>query len=281
MGCCVTIPQSEVGILETWGKYSGTARPGLHFMNPIWTEVKGTLSLRVQELSVRIESKTRDNVFVHTVVSVQYKVLESALVKAYYELTSPKKQLESYVFNNLRGQIPRYLLDELFTAKDEIAASLKSDLEHEMNQFGYSIVQTLITDIDPDDVVKRAMNEINAAQRVRVAALDKAEAEKIQVVKAAEAEAESKRLSGVGFAQQRMAVVNGLQESIDVFDDSNISKKEVLELLLMNQYFDTLAHMSRSSKDATVFVSHTPDAVGAISEQLRVGLLAAKNLKRE
>jgi regulator of protease activity HflC (stomatin/prohibitin superfamily) len=281
MGCCYTIPQSEVGITETWGKFNSVVRPGFHFINPLSTELAGRMSLRVKELKVKIESKTKDNVFVHSDISVQYKILESAIFKAYYELTDAEKQLESYVFNNVRGQIPHYLLDELFLAKEEMAATLKQDLEHEMNQFGYSIVQTLITDIDPADVVKVAMNDINAAQRTRVAATDKAEAEKIQVIKAAEAEAESKRLSGVGLAEQRKAVVSGLHESIEVFaDNRNITRKEVLELLLMNQYFDTLTHMSHTSKTTTVFVSHTPDAVGTISEQLRSGLLAAKQLKK-
>eukprot|EP01012_Entosiphon_sulcatum_P010615 TRINITY_DN1624_c0_g1_i1.p1 TRINITY_DN1624_c0_g1~~TRINITY_DN1624_c0_g1_i1.p1 ORF type:complete len:300 (-),score=58.24 TRINITY_DN1624_c0_g1_i1:36-908(-) len=277
MGCCYSIPQSEVGVVEVWGKFSEVQRPGCHCINCLSTSLAGKLSMRVRELNVHIETKTKDNVFVTLMITIQYRVLDSEIFKAYYELSMPEQQIQSYVFNNVRAQIPQYELDQLFLAKDSIAKALKDELEGEMNQFGYSIVQTLVTDIEPDPTVKRAMNEINAAQRLRVAAMDKAEAEKIAVVKAAEADAESKRLSGVGLAEQRKAVVLGLHDSIKMFTDhSNISPMEVMELLLMNQYFDTLKEMTHNSKSNTIFVPHSPNSVGAISSQIRDGMLQAK-----
>eukprot|EP01012_Entosiphon_sulcatum_P039809 TRINITY_DN5299_c0_g1_i1.p1 TRINITY_DN5299_c0_g1~~TRINITY_DN5299_c0_g1_i1.p1 ORF type:complete len:281 (+),score=95.83 TRINITY_DN5299_c0_g1_i1:419-1261(+) len=277
MGCCYTVPQSEVAIVEVWGKFEEVQRAGFHCLNPISSGVAGRLSMRVRELNLHIETKTKDNVFVTLMITIQYRVLDSEVFKAFYELSMPEQQLQSYVFNNIRAQIPQYELDQLFVAKDSIASALKAELEGEMNQFGYSIVQTLVTDIAPDPTVKKAMNEINAAQRLRVAAMDKAEAEKIAVVKAAEADAESKRLSGVGLAEQRKAVVMGLHDSIRMFaDNSNISPMEVMELLLMNQYFDTLKEMTHNSKSNTIFVPHSPDSVGTISSQIRDGMLQAR-----
>eukprot|EP01006_Ploeotia_vitrea_P041306 TRINITY_DN66502_c6_g18_i1.p1 TRINITY_DN66502_c6_g18~~TRINITY_DN66502_c6_g18_i1.p1 ORF type:complete len:285 (+),score=47.79 TRINITY_DN66502_c6_g18_i1:48-902(+) len=277
MGCCFTVPQQEVRILQTCGKFASVAYPGFHIRNPFTTQIVGDpISLRIMELCVRIETKTKDNVFVILVITIQYKVLQSQIYKAFYELTDPRQQLQSYVFNNVRAQIPHYELDKLFSAKDEIAKQLKDDLEHEMNQFGFSIVQSLITDIEPDALVKKAMNDINAAQRLRVAANDKAEAEKIGIVKAAEAEAESKRLSGVGLAEQRKAVVMGLHDSIRMFSEhSDISQMEVMELLLMNQYFDTLKEMTQHGKTSTVFVPHEADGAGG-NGQLRNAMIQAR-----
>eukprot|EP00993_Chasmostoma_nieuportense_P002430 NODE_3225_length_1007_cov_30.409091_g3079_i0.p1 GENE.NODE_3225_length_1007_cov_30.409091_g3079_i0~~NODE_3225_length_1007_cov_30.409091_g3079_i0.p1 ORF type:complete len:296 (+),score=104.03 NODE_3225_length_1007_cov_30.409091_g3079_i0:44-889(+) len=278
MGCCYTINTSEVGITECWGKFDNVSRAGFHFINPLTTSLAGMLTLRIQELNVRIETKTLDNVFVICAVSVQYKVLEDEIQKAFYELSSTEQQLQSYVFNNVRAQIPHYELDQLFSAKDQIAVQLRSDLEQEMNQFGYSIVQTLITDIDPDATVKQAMNEINAAQRLRVAATDKAEAEAIAVIKSAEAEAESKRLSGVGLAEQRKAVVSGLHDSLFTFaEQGGVAHGEVMELLLMNQYFDTMKDMTQQSRATTLFVPHTPDTVSALGAQMREGLIASRS----
>jgi regulator of protease activity HflC (stomatin/prohibitin superfamily) len=261
---------------EHWGKFHGVKQPGLHIMNPLSTSLAGKLSLRVQELHIRVETKSRDNVFLTMVVTIQYRVLESEVYKAFYELSMPEHQLQSYVFNNVRAQIPKYDLDALFTAKENISKTLKDELEAEMNEFGYTIVQTLITDIEPDGTVKRAMNDINAAQRLRAAATDKAEAEKISVVKAAEADAESKRLSGVGLAEQRKAIIFGLHESMKMFaDQTEIGQVEVMELLLMNQYFDTLKEMTANHKANTIFVPHPQDGNGGHGYEIRDGLLQA------
>jgi len=264
-----TVPQSEVGITERFGAFEAALRPGFHLINPLTTRLSGTLSLRVKELSVTIETKTKDNVFVHMGVIVQYKVKEANVKEAYYSLVDPQRQLTSYIFNNVRAQVPGHELDELFLVKDEIAAHVKNDLEVEFNQFGYSIIQTLITDIDPALTVKQAMNEINAARRLREATKDRAEADRISKVKAAEADAESKRLSGVGIAEQRKAVVTGLHDSVLAFAATNeASHSEVMQLLLMNQFFDTLKDMSVHSKASTIFVPHTPNSVDALSNQM-------------
>jgi regulator of protease activity HflC (stomatin/prohibitin superfamily) len=241
----------------------------------------GTVSLRVKELSVQIETKTKDNVFVHMGVIVQYKVKDSEIFQAFYALVDAQKQLMSYILNNVRGRIPNYEIDELFTAKDEIAAHVKNDLEMEFNQFGFSIIQTLITDIDPADTVKKAMNEINAARRMRDATKDRAEADRIQKVKAAEADSESKRLSGVGIAEQRKAVVTGLHDSIVTFSNAgDVSHQEVMQLLLMNQYFDTLKDMTAHSERSTMFVPHSPNAVENLSKQLHSCLQGTQGTKK-
>eukprot|EP00998_Keelungia_sp_KM082_P006787 NODE_3019_length_953_cov_98.308717_g2999_i0.p1 GENE.NODE_3019_length_953_cov_98.308717_g2999_i0~~NODE_3019_length_953_cov_98.308717_g2999_i0.p1 ORF type:complete len:300 (-),score=87.26 NODE_3019_length_953_cov_98.308717_g2999_i0:52-885(-) len=276
MGCCYTIPTSEVAIVERFGKFAGTSEPGFHFINPLTSTIAGRMTLRVQELQVHVETKTKDNVFVNVVLTIQYKALQTQMYKAFYELTNSEAQLQSYVFNNVRAQIPHYELDQLFAAKDEIAKQLKDDLEHDMNQFGWTILQALITDLEPDALVKKAMNDINAAQRLRVAAQDKAEAEKIAVVKGAEAEAESKRLSGVGLAEQRKAVVLGLHESIRMFSEhTDIRQNDVMELLLMNQYFDTLKEMTANTRTTTVFVPNK-EGGGSITDQTRDGMLQAR-----
>eukprot|EP00667_Euglena_gracilis_P016118 EG_transcript_16808 len=281
MGCCFTIGQSEVGIVERFGAFDSALRPGFHCLVPCVSHLRGRVSLRVKALTVNIETKTKDNVFVHVGVVVQYKVKEASVVEAFYSLADPEKQLMSYIFNNVRAQIPNHNLDELFLVKDEIAAHVKHDLETEFNRFGHSIIQTLITDVDPASTVKQAMNEINAARRLREATKDRAEADRITKVKAAEADAESKRLSGVGIAEQRKAVVAGLHDSVLAFAaGGEASHGEVLQLLLMNQFFDTLKDMATHSKSSTLFVPHTPNTVEALSAQLHATLRAAEGGKK-
>eukprot|EP01006_Ploeotia_vitrea_P065581 TRINITY_DN93477_c0_g1_i1.p1 TRINITY_DN93477_c0_g1~~TRINITY_DN93477_c0_g1_i1.p1 ORF type:complete len:302 (-),score=39.38 TRINITY_DN93477_c0_g1_i1:120-998(-) len=271
--CCFCVEEANVAFKEVWGKYDGEIQePGCHCMNPISTHINGPLSTRVRESAIRVETKTKDNVFVTMVVTLQYRVLKGSEDKAYYELSHPESQLQSYVFNNVRAEIPKFMLDELFISKDEIARTLKTDLSAEMAQFGYEIVQALITDLEPDHGVKKSMNEINAATRMRMAASDKAEAEKILIVKAAEADAESKRLSGVGLAEMRKAVISGLHDSIQLFtgdSNSGIGQQEVMDLLLMNQFFDTMKEMSGNSRNNTLFIPHTPDAVADLGGQVR------------
>lgn len=283
MGCVYCVQQSEVAVVESWGRYSATHAPGIHCLVPCRDRLAGRLTLRTRELHIKVETKTRDNVFVVVTVTIMFKVLDTSIRQAFYELSLPDQQLHSYVLNNVRAQIPKHELDQLFLAKDEIAKTLKTELEHEMNHFGYTIVQTLITDIEPDATVKKAMNEINAAQRLRVAATDKAEAEKMSVVKAAEADAESKRLSGVGLAEQRKAIILGLHDSIRMFTaHTNITQSEVMELLLMNQYFDTLKEMTATSRATTVFVPHGAGGMSALGHEIRQGLLeAGQALKME
>lgn len=274
----VCVQQANIGIVETCGKFDAVLEPGCHFIKPCCiSAVAGEMSLRVQQLDVQVETRTRDSVFIHITVSVQYKVIPEKCYNAFYRLSQPEEQLRKLVYNHIRAQIPNYSLDDVFTAKDEIAKALKDDLDRDMAEYGYQIQQTLIIDIEPNALVKQSMNEINANQRKRIAAVDKAEAEKIGVVKAAEAEAESKRLSGVGLAEQRKAVIAGLRDSIKEFTNTNsqITDMQVMELLLMNQYFDTLKEMSQNSRSSTVFVPHSPGVVGSMGDQVRDAFISA------
>ncbi|CAM6097938.1 unnamed protein product [Calypogeia fissa] len=273
---CMQVDQSTLAVKERFGKFGGIMEPGCHCVP--WCcgfNVAGILSLRVQQLDVRCETKTKDNVFVVVVASVQYRALKDSAYDAFYKLTNPKAQIQSYVFDVVRASVPKMLLDDVFEQKSEVAKNVETELEKAMGTYGYEIVQTLIVDIEPDASVKKAMNEINAAQRLRVAARDKAEAEKILQVKRAEGEAEAKYLSGVGVARQRQAIVDGLRESVVAFSHQvpETSAKDVLDMVLVTQYFDTMKEIGASSKNSTVFIPHGPGAVKDVAEQIRNGLL--------
>lgn len=229
-------------------------------------------------MDVRCETKTRDNVFVTVIVSVQYQVVKEALYDAFYKLTDSKSQIRSYVFDVVRGTVPKINLDDVFTTKEEIAYEVKDQLTKSMSTFGFMIIQTLVTDIEPDQRVRAAMNEINAASRMRVAAVEKAEAEKIQVVKAAEGDAESKYLQGQGIARQRQAIVNGLRESVLNFerDVTDISSRDVIEMMMITQYFDMLKDIGISKGSSTVFMPHSPATVADVAGQIRSGFMQAQ-----
>jgi regulator of protease activity HflC (stomatin/prohibitin superfamily) len=217
------VQQQTAAIVQSFGKYNRVAGPGLHFRIPFVEKVAGTVNLRVQQLDVEVETKTQDNVFVRVVVSVQYFVPPDKVYDAFYRLDDPVNQIRAFVFDVVRARVPQIRLDDVFEKKDEIATAVREELSQVMDDFGYGIVKALVTDIDPDAKVKAAMNEINAAQRMRVAATERGEADKILQVKAAEAEAESKALSGRGIADQRRAIIEGLRESVDEFQNRQIS----------------------------------------------------------
>lgn len=274
--CCMQIDQASVGVRERWGKFEEVLDPGCHCVN--WccgSSVSGTLSLRVQQLDVHCETKTKDNVFVTVVASIQYRVVQENAKQAFYKLTNPKGQIQAYVFDVVRASVPRMNLDDCFEQKNEVAKTVEHELGKEMANYGYEIVQTLIVDIIPDQTVKKAMNDINAAARLRAAAQDRAEAEKILQVKRAEAEAESKHLSGLGIARQRQAIVDGLRESVLAFSDNvpGTSAKDVMDMILVTQYFDTMKEIGASSKSSTVFIPHGPGLVSDVAEQIRNGQL--------
>jgi len=274
MGCYASVEQSTVGIIEACGKYDRTASAGCNFLNPISCErLAGTVSLRIQQLDVTVETKTKDNVFVHVVVAVQYQVIFDNIFDAYYRLTNPREQITAYVFDVVRAEVPKIDLDDVFMTKDNIAIAIKEELTKEMEDFGFEILKTLITDINPDPKVKAAMNDINAAERMKHAASDKAEALKITLIKNAEADAESKYLAGVGIARQRMAIVDGLRDSVINFSKGveGSSSKDVMDLVLITQYFDTLKDIGAKAGSATVFVPHSPSAVANIANQVNEG----------
>ncbi|CAH8258959.1 unnamed protein product [Arabidopsis lyrata] len=278
--CCVLVKQSDVAVKERFGKFQKILNPGLQFVPwVIGDYVAGTLTLRLQQLDVQCETKTKDNVFVTVVASIQYRVLVDKASDAFYRLSNPTTQIKAYVFDVIRACVPKLNLDDVFEQKNEIAKSVEEELDKAMTAYGYEILQTLIIDIEPDQQVKRAMNEINAAARMRVAANEKAEAEKIIQIKRAEGEAESKYLSGLGIARQRQAIVDGLRDSVLGFAGNvpGTSAKDVLDMVMMTQYFDTMRDIGATSKASAVFIPHGPGAVSDVATQIRNGLLQANN----
>ena len=272
------VQQKTAKIVQRFGRFNRVALAGIRVKAPFLIDrVAGTLSLRVQQLDVRIETKTKDNVFVNVIVSVQFYVIPSKIKEAFYSLENPELQIRSFVYDVVRARVPTIKLDSVFEQKDEVAQAVRMELTQTMDDFGYAIHRALITDIDPDARVKESMNQINAAQRLRVAAVEEAEAEKIRVVKAAEAEAESKALQGKGIADQRLAIVNGLRESVTDFRDSvpGTSPHDVMNLVLMTQYFDTLKDIGLSAKANTILVPHSPGGMNQVADQLKEAMITA------
>ncbi|XP_074291386.1 hypersensitive-induced response protein 4 [Silene latifolia] len=275
-GLCGCIDQASVGVIEKWGRFERLAEPGLHFFNPFAGQcLVALLSTRISSLDVKIETKTKDNVFVQILCSIQYRVVKENADDAFYELQNPSEQIQAYVFDVVRALVPRMNLDELFEQKGEVAKSVLEELEKVMGTYGYSIEHMLMIDIIPDPAVRKAMNEINAAQRLQLASVYKGEAEKILLIKKAEAEAESKYLGGVGVARQRQAITDGLRENILNFSGKveGTSAKEIMDLIMVTQYFDTIKDLGNSSKNTTVFIPHGPGHIRDISDQIRNGLM--------
>jgi regulator of protease activity HflC (stomatin/prohibitin superfamily) len=233
----------------------------------------GAVNMRIQQLNVKVETKTKDNVFLQLTVAVQYAVLKDRIYEAFYKLTSPSHQINSFVFDAVRAQIPKLTLDEVFEEKAQIADQVQEQLSAQMKEFGFRILETLIIDLEPDDKVKNAMNEINANRRLRIAAQEKAEADKIMLVKRAEAEAESKFLQGEGVARQRRAIVDGLRDSVQDFTSrvGEIAPKDVLELVLVTQYFDTLKEVGLHSADNTLMIPHNPGSLNQLTREIKEG----------
>ena len=255
-----TVTQQTAAVIERFGRFHRLCSPGLNWRIPFIDRIAERVSLRIRQLDVDVETKTKDNVFVMTKVSVQYQVLPDNVMSAYYQLNDPDRQITSYVFDLVRAEIPKLTLDEVFERKDDVATAVKAELSSVMSDFGYGIVKALVTDINPDHSVKASMNAINAAQRERVAAEEKGEADKILVVKQAEAEAQSKKLQGQGIADQRSAIVDGLRESVLEFQQGvpGTDAQDVMNLVLITQYFDTLKDLGDNSKTNTIFVDHSP-----------------------
>jgi regulator of protease activity HflC (stomatin/prohibitin superfamily) len=272
-----TVNTAEVAIITRFGKFLRVADPGLNWKLPIFDSVTGMVSLRVNQISLTMETKTKDNVFVTIPISVQNRVRPEKVFDAYYKLSDPTAQIKSYVEQVILGHVPGMTLDEVFASQSSIAAAVKQELDADMATFGFEIVNVLVTDIVPDAKVKSAMNDINAAQREQVAANARGEAEKILVVKRAEAEAESKALQGQGIANQRKAIIEGLQNSVEEFQKAvdGASSRDVMQLVLVTQYFDTLKSIGESDKTNTLFLSHSPGSVKEVSDQILESMLGA------
>ena len=272
-----TVRTYTAGIVERFGKYNRIARPGLQFLVP-WCETVRFIDLQVRQAAVNVETKSKDNVFVTIPVSVQYQVVEEKVFDAYYKLSDPQRQIESYVFNSILGHVPTLTLDEAFEQMQQISIAVKKDLDDVMDTFGYNILRALVTDIVPDAKVKAAMNDINAAQREQIAAQARGEADKILKVKQAEAEAESKALQGDGTSRQRQAIIKGLQQSGEAFKGAveGSTAKDVIAMVLMTQYFDTLREVGVSGKSSTILLPSSPGTVNDLMTQIIAGFTAAK-----
>jgi regulator of protease activity HflC (stomatin/prohibitin superfamily) len=275
-GCWFTVQQQKVAVVQRLGKFNRIAHAGLNFKLPLIEAVVAQISMRTQQLLLKVETKTRDNVFVHVSVAVQYFVVPDKVYAAFYSLQDPESQITAFVFNVVRAHVPSLDLDDVFLKKDEIAEAIKRELGGQMSEYGYQISNALVTDIDPDERVKTSMNEINANQRLLEAAKAKAEAEKVLRVKAAEAEAESKALQGSGVARERMEIARGLKESSELFQLGmpGATGEEAMVVLLMTQYFDMLREVGSHSN--TIMLPHSPAGMGNIASEIREAILAAR-----
>ena len=272
------VKQQSVAIIERFGRYQKISDSGIHMRAPFGIDkIAARVQLRVLQSEIVVETKTQDNVFVTMNVATQYRVNESNVKDAYYKLMRPESQIKSYIEDALRSSVPKLTLDELFEKKDEIALEVQKQVAEEMSTYGYIIVKTLITKVEPDAEVKQSMNEINAAQRKRVAAQELAEADKIKIVTAAEAEAEKDRLHGVGIAEQRKAIVDGMADSIKELKGANVdlTEEQIMSILLTNQYLDTLNNFADKEGNNTIFLPANPDGV----ENIRTQILSALKAK--
>lgn len=271
------VQQQTAAVIQRFGKFARISTAGLNLKIPWIETVAATMDLRVHQLDVKVETKTSDNVFVHVLVSVQYYVLPEKVYEAYYRLSDPARQITSYVFDVVRASVPKTALDDVFLKKDEIATAIKTELTQVMDDYGYGIVTALVTDIDPDPEVKHSMNQINANRRLREAAAEKAEADRLILVAAAKAEAESKALQGEGIAAQRTAIINGLRDSVEQFQNAvaGATAQDVLTMVMMTQYFDTLNSVGANSRTNTLIVPHSPSSISDLANQIQQGMMAA------
>jgi regulator of protease activity HflC (stomatin/prohibitin superfamily) len=273
-----TVKQQTAAIVERLGRFHSIKRPGLQFKIPFVDRVAGRVSLKVQQLDVMVETKTKDNVFVKLKVSVQYLILGNAIYDAFYKLTSPTEQITSYVFDTVRAEVPKMKLDDVFERKDDIAVAIKRELDEAMNDYGYGIIKALVTDIDPDQAVKNAMNRINAAEREKIAAEYEGESERIRIVAKAKAEAESKRLQGQGIADQRREIARGLEESVDVLNRVGINSQEASALIVVTQHYDTLQSIGENNKSSLILLPNSPSSGSDMLTDMVTSFVAAQQI---
>jgi len=277
-----TVEQQTRAIVERFGRFLKIAGPGLNFKVPLIDRVAGRVTHRVRELEIKVESKTKDDVFVDLLIAVQFFVRETddSVRAAYYRLTSPEQQISSFVFDTVRALVPEMPVDNVFSEKEKIALAVKDRLEDTMKEFGYTILQALVNDIQPDAEVKRAMNQVNASARLREAARNEAEARKIRVIAEAEAEARAKELQGVGIARQRLAIANGLKESVSACAEAGISPEEATKMVLLTQHYDTVTAIGCNSKATIIMVPYTPSGMAQVGDQIAQALLATSESGR-
>ena len=275
------VKQQTAAIVERFGKFLGIRQSGLHIKIPLIDRIAGRVSLRILQLDVIVETKTKDDVFVKLKVSVQYKILAEKVFDAYYKLDFPQDQITSYVFDVVRAVVPKMKLDDVFEKKNEIADAVKGELNEAMINYGYDIIKALVTDIDPDSEVKTAMNKINAAERQKVAAQYEGDAARILIVEKAKAEAESKRLQGQGIADQRREIARGLEESVDVLNGVGINSQEASALIVVTQHYDTLQSIGESTNSNLILLPNSPQAGSDMLNNMVASFSASNQIGEE
>jgi len=280
-GVFFIINQQTAGVIERFGKFHSIRQSGLQLKIPVIDRIAGKLSLKIQQLDVIIETKTKDDVFVKLKVSVQYKVIKEKVYDAFYKLDFPHEQITSYVFDVVRAEVPKMILDDVFLKKDDIAIAVKSELNVAMMEYGYDIIKTLVTDIDPDSQVKEAMNRINASEREKVAAQFEGDAARILIVEKAKAEAESKRLQGQGIADQRREIARGLEESVSVLNKVDINSQEASALIVVTQHYDTLQSIGQETNSNLILLPNSPQAGSEMLNNMVASFTASNQIGEE
>jgi regulator of protease activity HflC (stomatin/prohibitin superfamily) len=287
-GVIFIVKQQTAAVIETFGRFSNIRQSGFQLKVPVVQRIAGRMSLKIQQLDVIIETKTLDDVFVKLKVSVQFKVIKDKVYEAFYKLDYPHDQITSYVFDVVRAEVPKMKLDDVFVKKDDIAIAVKSELNDAMMEYGYDIIKTLVTDIDPDAQVKAAMNRINAADREKTAAQYEGDAARILIVEKAKAEAESKRLQGQGIADQRREIARGLEESVEVLNKVGINSQEASALIVVTQHYDTLQSIGQETNSNLILLPNSPqagsqmlnDMVASFTASNQIGEAMKKNKKK-
>lgn len=272
------VKQQTAAIIERLGKFHSVRHAGLHLKIPFIDQISKRLNLRIQQLDVIVDTKTLDNVFIKMKVSVQYQVIKDQVADAFYKLEYPEGQITSYVFDVVRAEVPKLRLDDVFVRKDDIAIAVKGELQEAMQSYGYDIIKALVTDIDPDEQVKHAMNRINAAEREKTAAEYESEAQRIRIVAVAKAEAESKKLQGQGIADQRREIAKGLEESVRMLNAVNIGSQEASSLIVVTQHYDTLHSIGANNRSNLVLLPNSPTAASTMLNDMMAAMVSASKI---
>ena len=273
-----TVKQQTNAVIERFGKFTSIRGAGLQLKIPLIDKVAGRVSLRIQQLDVIVETKTKDDVFVHLKISVQFLIQKNHVYDAFYKLQNPHEQITAFIFDVVRAEVPKMILDDVFEKKEEIALAIQRDLKQAMLDYGYDIIKALVTDIDPDEKVKIAMNRINAAEREKIAAQHEGDAQRILIVERAKAEAESKRLQGKGIADQRREIARGLEESVDVLNRAGINSQEASALIVITQHYDTLQSIGSDTKSNLILLPNNPNAASQMLNDMVTSLVAANKI---
>ncbi len=272
------VKQQTSAVIERFGKFQSVRGAGLQLKIPLVDRISGRVSLRIQQLDVNVETKTKDDVFVHLKISVQFLIRKNHVYDAFYKLQNPDEQITAFIFDVVRAEVPKMILDDVFVKKEEIALAIQRDLKEAMLDYGYDIIKALVTDIDPDENVKVAMNRINAAEREKIAAQHEGDAQRILIVERAKAEAESKRLQGKGIADQRREIARGLEESVEVLNKAGINSQEASALIVITQHYDTLQSIGSDTNSNLILLPNNPNAASSMLNDMVTSLVAANKM---